>query len=268
MSSQTQNDTAKRFRSLHVPGNPLVLTNIWDAITANSITSLPGTRALATASFAIAAAAGLSDDELDLETNLRAARIVAKVAATHNLPLTVDFQDGFGAQLEEGVRAVIQLGAVGINLEDFGRDIGGLYTVDEQCERIRRVMAVAREQGVPDFVVNARTDALFAGNDLNEAIKRGTRYLEAGAFNVFIWGGPTRQGWRRDEVKQASEALGGRLNVIMVRGKAGGLNTSEIAELGVARISIGPALMRWSAERIGEEANDILEGKLQGAHAQ
>lgn len=262
MFPQIQNDTAKHFRSLHVPGNPLVLTNIWDAITANTIASLPGTRALATASFAIAAAAGLSDDELDLETNLRAVRVIAKVAATHNLPLTVDFQDGFGTQLEEGVRAVIQLGAVGINLEDFGREVGGLHSIEEQCGRIRRVMAVAREQGVPDFAVNARTDALFAGSDLNEAIERGKRYLEAGAFNVFIWGGPTRQGWNRDEVKRASEAFNGRLNVILVRGKVGGLSVSEIAELGVARISVGPALMRWSAERIGEEAKNILEGKL------
>lgn len=262
MSSQTQNDTAKHLRSLHVPGSPLVLTNIWDAITADTIASLPGTKAIATASFAIAAAAGLSDDELDLDTNLRAARIIAKVAATHDLPLTVDFQDGFGTKLEEGVRAIIQLGAVGINLEDFGRETGGLYSIDEQCERIRKVMAVAREHGVPDFVVNARTDALFAGRDVDEAIERGKRYLDAGAFNVFIWGGPTRQGWRRDEVKRASEALGGRLNVILVRGKAGRLSVSEIAELGVARISVGPALMRWSAEKIGEEANAILAGKL------
>ncbi|KAF3033212.1 hypothetical protein E8E12_004838 [Didymella heteroderae] len=262
MSSQTHNDVAKHFRSLHIPGHPLVLTNVWDAITANTIASLPGTKALATASFAIAAAAGLSDDELDLDTNLRAARIIAKVAATHNLPLTVDFQDGFGAQLEDGVRAVIQLGAVGINLEDFGREVGGLYSVEEQCERIRKVMAVAREQGVPDFVVNARTDALFAGRDVDEAIERGRKYLEAGAFNVFIWGGPTRQGWKGEEVKAASEALGGRLNVILVRGKTGGLSVKRIAELGVARISIGPALMRWSAEQIGEEASRVLNENI------
>ncbi|KAF1924310.1 Phosphoenolpyruvate/pyruvate domain-containing protein [Didymella exigua CBS 183.55] len=259
MSSQSQNDTAKHFRTLHVPGKPLMLTNVWDAITANTIASLPGTKALATASFAIAAAAGLSDDDLDLDTNLRAVRIIAKVAAAHSLPLSVDFQDGFGADLEDGVRAVIELGAVGINLEDFGRETDGLYSTEAQCERIRKVLAVAREQGVPDFVVNARTDALFAGRDVDEAIQRGTAYLGAGAFNVFIWGGPTRQGWKREEVRRASEALGGRLNVILIRGKTGGLSVSEIGELGVARISVGPALMRWSAERIGEEAERILE---------
>lgn len=259
MTSRTQNETAKHFRSLHVPGTPLVLTNVWDAITANAIASLPSTKALATASFAIAAAAGLADDDLDLDTNLRAARVIAKVAAAHNLPLTVDFQDGFGAQLEDGVRAVISLGAVGINLEDFSRETGALYSTEQQCKRIRKVVAVANEQGVPEFVVNARTDALFVGRGVDEAIERGRAYLAAGACNVFIWGGPKRQGWKRDEIRRASEALRGRLNVILVVGKTDGLSVSEIGELGVARISIGPALMRLSAEHIREEAIRIAE---------
>ncbi|KAF2626775.1 PEP phosphonomutase-like protein [Macroventuria anomochaeta] len=261
MSSQAQNDLAKHFRSLHVPGNPLVLTNVWDAITASSIAALPQTKALATASFAIAAAADLADDDLTLEENLRAVGVIAKIAAKHNLPLTVDFQDGFGDELEEGVRQVIKLGAVGINLEDYGRKVGGLYSIGQQCDRIKKVIAVAEEQGVPDFVVNARTDALFAGRDVDEAIERGKAYLATGAYNVFIWGGPTRHGWKKEEVEKASRALGGRLNVILVRGKTGGLSVKEIGELGVARISIGPALMRWSIEQIGQEAGRILEGK-------
>lgn len=264
MSSQSQNSIAQRFRSLHVPGKPLVLTNVWDGITANAIAALPQTKAIATASFAVAAAAGLPDDDLDLTTNLRAVGVISKVAAKHDLPLTVDFQDGFGSDLEEGIRQVIRLGAVGINLEDYGRDINGLYLVEQQCDRIKKVIAVAKEEGVPDFVVNARTDALFAGRDLDEAIKRGKAYLDAGAFNVFIWGGPSRQGWSGEEVAKASKALDGRLNVILVRGKAGGLSVKEIGDLGVARISIGPALMRWSAEQIGQEAGRILEGKAVG----
>jgi 2-methylisocitrate lyase-like PEP mutase family enzyme len=261
MPAQSQNEIAKNFRALHVPGTPLILTNVWDAITASTIAALPGTKALATASYAVAAAAGLADADLDLETNLRAVSAIAKVAAKHNLPLTVDFQDGFGSNLEQGVRKVIKLGAVGINLEDFGREINGLYPIDQQCERIRRVLAVAQEEGVPDFVVNARTDTLYVGRDLTEAIDRGRAYLEAGAFNVFIWGGPSRPGWSREEVAKASKALDGRLNVILVRVKPGGLSVKEIGELGVARISLGPTLMIWSSEQIGKEAGRILAGK-------
>jgi 2-methylisocitrate lyase-like PEP mutase family enzyme len=258
MAPKTQNNTADLFRSLHQPGHPLLLTNVWDAISASAIASLPGTTALATASFAVAAAAGLADDDLDLPTLLRAASAIGRVAATHSLPLTVDLQDGFGARLVDAVREVIKLGAVGINLEDFGRDIGALYSVEEQCERIRRVVRVASELGVPDFVVNARTDALFTGGNVDEAIARGKAYLEAGAFNVFIWGGPKKEGWGRHDVKRAAKALGGRLNVTLIHGREGGLGVGEIAELGVARISVGPALMRWSIEALKGEAGMIL----------
>lgn len=261
MSSPSQNALALHFRALHVPGKPLILTNIWDAITASAIAAQPATKALATASFAIAAAAGLEDAALDLTTNLRAVRAIAPIAAQHALPLSVDMQDGFGAELEAGVRAVIQLGAVGINLEDFDRATNALYGVAEQQARIRAAMKVAEDEGVPAFVVNARTDALFAGGSLTEAMERGKAYLAAGAFNVFIWGGPGRQGWSREEVAQASAALDGRLNVILVRGKKGGLSVQEIGDLGVARISVGPALMRWSAEMIGMEAGRILNGE-------
>lgn len=253
----TQNSLAKSFKALHIPGNPLVLSNIWDAITASAIASLPSTRALATASYAIAAAAGLPDEDLTLEVNLRAVSAIAKVAAKHNLPLTVDFQDGFGEQLDEGVRKVIELGAVGINLEDFGREKEGLYSVEEAQERIRRVMRVAEELSVPDFVVNARTDALFVEGSVDEAIKRGKAYLEVGASNVFIWGGGSRKGWSRMEVEKATKALDGKLNVILVRGE-GGLTIRELKEIGVSRISMGPYLMRWVAERVGEEASSIL----------
>ncbi|OAL54330.1 PEP phosphonomutase-like protein [Pyrenochaeta sp. DS3sAY3a] len=254
----SQNDTALAFKALHKPGSPLVLTNVWDAITAKTIASLPTTKALATASFAIAAAAGLADDDLTLDVNLRAAAAIAKVAQAFNLPLTVDFQDGFAEQLEEGVRKVIQLGAVGINLEDFGREKKALYSIAEAQDRIRRVLKVAKEEGVPDFVVNARTDTLYNGGEVDEAIERGKAYLEAGAANVFIWGGPSRKGWSKEEVIKATEALNGKLNVILVRVVPGGLSIKELGEIGVARISVGPQLMLKTAGLVGEEASRIL----------
>lgn len=90
----------------------------------------------------------MSDECLTLAQNLNAVRGIAKVAAEHNLPLSVDMQDGYGAQLEEGIRGIIGLGAVGCNIEDFGRELGGgeggMYSVEEACGRIRRVMSVAK----------------------------------------------------------------------------------------------------------------------------
>jgi 2-methylisocitrate lyase-like PEP mutase family enzyme len=254
-----QNFLAQSFRQLHTPGNPLILTNVWDAITASAISSLPQTTALATASYAIASASGLPDASLDLDTNLRAISCIAPIAHAHNLPLTVDMQDGFGDRLEEGVRKVIELGAVGINLEDYSREDDGLYTIPEAQERIRKVMSIASQLGIPDFVVNARTDALFSGGSVDEAIKRGKAYLEAGAFNVFIWGGGERKGWKREGVERACKALDGRLNVILVRDEKG-LSVEELKRIGVARISLGPYLMRWIVERVKGEAESILSG--------
>ncbi|KAH7069032.1 PEP phosphonomutase-like protein [Paraphoma chrysanthemicola] len=260
-TASAQNALAQSFKSLHQPGNPIILTNVWDAITANAVASLPTTKALATASYAIASAAGLADEDLTLEVNLRAVSAIAKVAQKHNLPLTVDFQDGFGAQLEEGVKKVIEAGAVGINLEDFSREKNGLYDIDEAVSRVRRVLSIASSLGVADFVVNARTDALFAGQRLDEAITRGKAYLAAGATTVFIWGGPTRKGWSREEVERAAKELGGKLNVILVRMRGDGLSVEELRKIGVARISVGPQLMMRTVGAVGEEARKILDGE-------
>jgi 2-methylisocitrate lyase-like PEP mutase family enzyme len=258
----SQNNVAIAFKALHKPGDPLVLTNIWDAITAKTIASLPTTKALATASFAIAAAAGIPDEELTLEINLRAVLGISKIAAQFNLPLTVDMQDGFGDELEEGVRQIIRMGAVGMNLEDFDRQRDGLFGIDEAQDRIRRAMSVARDEGVPDFFVNARTDSFFAGGDagLDTAIQRGKAYLEAGASNVFIWGGPSRKGWGKEDVEKATEALQGRLNVILAMMQPGGLSVKQLGELGVCRISLGPQLMRKMMETLGQDASAVLEG--------
>lgn len=261
MSSSPLNALAQQLKALHAPGKPLVLTNVWDAISASAIASLPSTKALATASAAIAAASGLSDDDLTLDVNLRAVEIIAKVAAAHNLPLTVDLQDGFGGQLEEAVKRVVALGATGINLEDYGREIDGLYGIDEQCHRISRAVVVASDNGVADFVVNARTDALFAGEGIEDAIKRGQRYLDAGAWNVFVWGGPSRKGWGRDEVEKVCRAFDGRLNVILIRIREDGLTVKDLEDIGVARISVGPQLMYRSKALLAEEAQKILDGR-------
>jgi len=223
--------------------------------------------ALATASFAIAAVAGLHDDELDLSTNLAALRKIAAVATHFDKPLTADFQDGYGNQLESGVRELVGMGVVGMNLEDYARGLregnGGLYSIDVACERIKAVLKTAEELGVPDFVVNARTDALLHGGSIGDAIERGKAYLAAGATTAFVWGGSERGGVSREEVRELAEAFGGMLNVSMrvdeVDEKGGkNLTREELAEIGVARISVGPGLWRKAMEVFEREAGRLL----------
>ncbi|KAL2785661.1 Phosphoenolpyruvate/pyruvate domain-containing protein [Aspergillus keveii] len=259
MSSPPQSlaTLATTLKSLHTPGNPLILANIYDAPSAMTIAALPSSKALATASYAVAEAAGTTDDELPLSELLRSAKIISRVIPPFGKPLSVDIRDGYGDALEDAVKALItEAGAVGINLEDYYQAEGRLYTVSEAVDRIKRVLNVARDLGVPDFVVNARCDVLVKGRALEEVIDREKAYLAAGATIVFVWGGSGRGGLSREEVIRLVEAFGGRLNVLK---SGGGLSVKELAEIGVARISVGPLLQGKALKRIREVAAELLE---------
>jgi 2-methylisocitrate lyase-like PEP mutase family enzyme len=234
-----------------------MVANIYDAPSAKAITALASSKALATTSYAVAEAAGTSDEKLPLTELLRSAKIINRAIQPFGKPLSVDIRDGYGDALEDAVRALItEAGAVGINLEDYYQAEGRLYTVSEAVDRIKRVLDVARDLGVPDFVVNARCDVLVKGGTLEEVIERGEAYLAAGATTVFVWGGSGRGGVSREEVVRLVEAFGGRLNVLK---SGGGLSVKELAEIGVARISVGPLLQGKALERIREVAAELLE---------
>ncbi|KAJ6188764.1 hypothetical protein N7519_003672 [Penicillium mononematosum] len=240
----SQNDIAKHFRALHQPGNPLILTNVYDAATASIIAALPTAPAIATASYAIAATIGVDDNALTKSQNLTAiAAIAASARATNpTKPLTVDVQDGHGdaSELADTIRQVIALGAVGA------------------AARVGVADQAAREAGVPDFVVNARTDVLLTENGtVEQAIERGRAFLNAGATTVFVWGGPSGRGVSSAEVKKLVDALGGMVNVKMTL-REGFLGVKEIRELGVARISVGPELWRAAMKAFTERAEQVL----------
>ncbi len=242
---------------LHVPREPLVLTNIWDAATARVAALHPSCAAIATASYAIAASAGVEDDDLTLEQNLAAVDGISAVARKHGKPLTVDLQSGYGDRLEEAVRELIQLGVVGCNLEDRDGTVGKMYPIEEAARRVERALAAAKDLGVPNFVVNARTDILLTGGTVDEAIERGRAYLDAGATTVFVWGGPKRGGMTREEVTKITEALNGRVSVKLCLGDQC-LAVEELADIGVARISCGPELWRKAMTAFEQEMNGIL----------
>ncbi|ERF70614.1 hypothetical protein EPUS_02480 [Endocarpon pusillum Z07020] len=248
---------AKKLASLHVPHKPLVVTNVWDAATAKLAALHPSCAAIATASYAIAASAGVEDDDLTPEQNLAALEGIAAVANKQGKPLTADMQSGYGDRLEEAVRALVRLGVVGCNLEDKDTATGKMYPVEEAAGRVRRALAAARDVGVPDFVVNARTDVLLAGGTVDEAIERGRAYLEAGATTVFVWGGPKRGGMTREEVTKIARALDGRVSVKLNLGTQY-LTVKELADIGVARISCGPELWRKAMRAFEQEMNGIL----------
>ncbi|KAH8821792.1 phosphoenolpyruvate phosphomutase-domain-containing protein [Xylogone sp. PMI_703] len=253
-----QNVLAKSFKALHKPGSPIVLANAYDALSARTVASLPQAKAIATASYAVAQAVGLEDDDLTKDGNLNAVRAIVPAVKEFKKPVTVDFQDGYGDQLEEATRELVQIGVVGVNLEDYDKEKKKFYSQTQAAERIKRVLATANAQGVPDFVVNARCDTLVHGGELSEAIARGQAYLAAGATTVFVWGGSDRGGISRDEVAKLVQAFDGRLNVSMKR-TADALTLSQLAKLGVARVSVGPTLQFAAMAKLKEEALAILQ---------
>jgi 2-methylisocitrate lyase-like PEP mutase family enzyme len=252
---------AKAFKALHAPGTPLLLANVYDALSARTVAALPQCRALASASYALAKSIGTEDEQLTLEQNLALLAPIAAVAREFGLPLTADVQDGYGDRLEEVVRRVItEVGAVGVNLEDSWHGDGRMMGEEEAVERIDRVLRVAKALGVEDFVVNARSDAFLMGGALDESIRRGKRYLEAGATTVYVFW-PSGRDMVEEDVKRVVDAFDGRANIqprkaSQVQSKT--LSSADVARLGAARVSVGPQLYRAAVEALTAKANEVF----------
>ena len=258
MDAQRQNNLAKQLRSLCKPGDPLVLTNVYDAATASVVANHSSTKAVATASFAFAAINGVDDNDLTLVDNLAGIRSVSSALAKAELPLTADMQDGY-EDVAASIKQCIEAGAVGCNIEDVNNKTGELRSVDNAVSRLQTALEAAAEAGVPDFCLNARTDVLAYRGSVADAIKRGKAFLAAGAVTVYVWGGPQGRGVSKDELKESVDGLSGFINVRM-KLMPGYLNANELKELGVARISVGPDM--WVKAMAGFK--DALEVVARG----
>jgi 2-methylisocitrate lyase-like PEP mutase family enzyme len=251
---------AAKFKALHVSGEPVKLANAWDAATARMIASLPGTAAIATASWAVGATAGfVNEDDMKLEDNVfgiqRVTAGVRNAGKIDTIPISADAQDGY-TDTAVTVRRLIELGIVGCNIEDMDHSEmpSKLRSAEEAAERIRHAMQAARDAGVPNFCINARTDVLGHGGSIDDAIDRGRLFLEAGATTVFVWGVMKVQ-LSEDDIKRLVSGLDGKLAV-----QARDLTVKQLQQCGVARISIGPQLLRLALAHIEKEAKAMYDG--------
>jgi len=230
-SSQVQ--LAEGFRALHRPGAPLLLPNPWDAGSARLLAWL-GFEALATTSSGSAATLGLLDGELGAEQAL--AHAAAIVAAT-DLPVSADLENGFAAD-PDGVavtaRGAVRAGLAGFSIEDYsGDEAAPIYGIDEAVERVRAAAEVAHS-GPARLVLTGRCENHLHGrDDLADTITRLQAYQEAGA-DVLYAPGPTDS----DQIRSIIDSVDRPVNVLARPGMA---PVSELAELGVARISVGGA---------------------------
>jgi 2-methylisocitrate lyase-like PEP mutase family enzyme len=235
------------FAALHVPGDPVVLYNIWDPGSAHAVAAA-GAKALATGSHPVGDASGFGDAQqvpLDYVFD-NARRIVGAV----DVPLTIDFEGAYSTEPEEGAANVVRLaetGAVGCNFEDQVVGGEGLHDLDLQ---VRRIAAIRRAVG-DSFFINARTDLFLKTQTYDDAlvdqvIERGKAFADAGASGFFV---PRLSDPR--QIVRVVEAVPLPLNVIAFPGAP---PKSEWANAGVARISHGPFPHRALMAKLTEMA--------------
>jgi 2-methylisocitrate lyase-like PEP mutase family enzyme len=240
------------FAALHVPGDPVILYNIWDVGSALAVVKA-GAKALATGSHPVGDASGFGDaHQVPLDYVFANARLIAD--AVDPLPLTVDFEGAYSSDPEEGAANVARLkesGAIGCNFEDQMVGGEGLHPLDLQ---VRRIEAIRRAVG-DGFFINARTDLFLKAADQGEAlveevIERGKAFADAGASGFFVprLADPT-------QIERVVKEVPLPLNVIAFPGAP---PKAEWAAAGVARISHGPFPHRALMGQLEEAARAAI----------
>jgi 2-methylisocitrate lyase-like PEP mutase family enzyme len=221
------------FAALHVPGDPVILYNIWDAGSALAVVNA-GARALATGSHPVADANGYADGEqVPIDFALANA---TRIAEAVDVPLTVDFEGAYSTDPEEGganVRRLGDAGAVGCNFEDQVIGGEGVHPIDLQRRRIEAIRTAVGDA----FFINARTDLFLKTKTHDDAlvgqvIERGKAFADAGASGFFV---PRLAD--AGQIEQVVREVPLPLNVIAFPGAP---PKAEWASAGVARISHGP----------------------------
>ncbi|MFJ9543646.1 isocitrate lyase/phosphoenolpyruvate mutase family protein [Streptomyces sp. NPDC101225] len=243
---------ALAFRSLHVPGTPLVLPNAWD-VTSARIVEGAGAAAVATTSAGLAWALGAADgDRLARDAALGA---VAGIAAAVDVPVSADIESGYArdaAGVAGTIRAVIEAGAVGVNIEDALHEAGTgpLRPLAEQAERTAAAREAADAAGVPLFV-NVRIDTFLRGaGGVDETLERAAAFLAAGADGIFVPGAVDP-----GTVKLLVDGIEGPLNVLAGPGAP---PVAELAALGVARVSAGSSIAQAAHALVRRAAGELL----------
>lgn len=250
-----QKQKAEQFRSLHVPGKPLVLFNVWDAGSAKAIVE-GGAKAVATSSWSVANANGFTDGEriplaLVID-NLR------RVVGATDLPVTIDLESGYGDTPEavgETVRLAIEAGAVGSNLEDSFPVNGKLRETADQCDRIRRARQTA-DAAKMHFFLNVRTDVFLQTSAehhdsgmVDVTVERARAYANAGADGLFAPGLADIS-----LIAQLAKASPLPLNIMV-----GDANPTlrALTEHGIARVSYGPRPYLMAMKALEEAARAV-----------
>jgi len=254
MVSEGQHANAAALRALH-GGGIFVLPNAWDAGSAVMIAAA-GAQAIATTSAGVSWSLGRPDGQnLSREEAVAA---VARIAAAVDLPVTADIESGYGADPRDvaaTVAAVIEAGAVGINLEDSGAAGGGLFDPAAQAARIRAARTAAADAGLPELVINARTDVFLfqigqPEGRLDDVLARAAAYAGAGADSLFVPG--------LLDLGTLATLTGAVALPVNVMVGPGAPDVAALGAVGVRRVSLGQAITQAAYTLVRRAAAEAL----------
>ncbi|WP_293694449.1 isocitrate lyase/PEP mutase family protein [uncultured Agrococcus sp.] len=237
---------AKALAKQHDSGELLVLPTVWDTWSAR-LAADAGFRSLTIGSHPVADAIGSADGEhMEFSAYLD---VVGSITNAVDVPVSVDVESGYGLAAEELVGRLLEVGAVGANIEDVVHGEGKrVRERQEYADYIAAVRSAADTAGV-DFVINGRTDAIKLGenvfqNPLEEAVARVQLLEQAGARSVYPVGLSTA-----DQITQLVQAVSVPVNVTAhpVNGHGAG-DLAALTALGVRRVSFGPLWQMWLSD--------------------
>jgi 2-methylisocitrate lyase-like PEP mutase family enzyme len=248
VSKQVLQDRAAALLALHRPGDPVILPTVWDAWSAKLVVEA-GFAALTVGSHPVADSIGKADNEGmtfdDLLTR------VAQITAAVDVPVSVDIESGYGEQPARLIDGLLEVGAVGLNIEDTVHSEGGrLRSASEHAELVGALRSAADAADV-HVVVNARTDLFIRqdGDDadrVDRAVARLTEAAQAGADVLYPVGRHDP-----DTLRRLASELPLPINAIAQPDQA---DPASYGPLGVARISFGP----FFQAALGARAREIL----------
>jgi len=253
-------DNGRVFLDMHHADRGFVMPNAWDAGTA-LILAGEGFGAIGTTSAGIAFSLGKPDYNLRNQqlavTRSEMLDAVRRIAGAVPIPVNADLEDGYGdtpEQVAETIGLAIAAGAAGANVEDVDRATGRLLNQDVAMARIAAARTAINSSG-RTFVLNARTDSVLLGDahDMQMAIERGNRYLEAGADSVFT-PGVTDVAHARLLVRE----IAGPLNLVIGLNEAAS-SAVALLDAGVKRISVGGSIARAVLGLVRRSGQELRE---------
>jgi len=252
----TQSEKAKRFQALHHRPGAFVIPNPWDAGTARILTSL-GFEALTTTSAGLAFVLGKHDGDGSVTRDDALANAKAVVDAT-DLPVAADLEHGYGDAPETAAETIRlageAAGLVGASIEDStGDPRRPIYDFNHAVERVAAAAEAARRFLFPFMFVGRAENYLHGRPDLDDTIRRLQAFEKAGA-EVLYAPGLTKA----EEIRAVCAAVKKPVNVLMGL-KAARFSVTELAEMGVRRISVGSALSRAALSGFVRAAREIRE---------